>query len=88
MRFLEPELLVALVLVPAVAIAYVMQRRRRAAVVESAGALSRPVENGPGRRRHVPIIVQLVALTVLLTAFARPEAEIDLPRVELSLIHI
>ncbi len=82
MRFLQPELLVALVLVPVVAIAYVLHRRRRSTVIETAGALARPVDDGPGRRRHLPVILQLLALTVLLTGFARPEADIDLPRVE------
>ena len=82
MRFIQPELLVGLLAVPLVALGWAWLRRRGRSRTEAAGALARPEASGPGRRRLVPITLQLIALTLLLTAFARPEADIDLPRVE------
>ena len=35
-------------------------------------------------RRHIPIALFLIGLTILLVALARPQAVIDLPRIRAS----
>ena len=82
MRFLQPELLLGLIAVPIVALAWLWLRHRGRSGLAAAGALAQSDSARPGGRRLVPIVLQLLALTLLLTAFARPQADIDLPRVE------
>ena len=83
MSFRWPELLWAVLLVPLVLLVWMRGERRRTA---RAGAFGNPallpnmVTARPGWRRVVPVILYLLAATVLLLALARPEATAQVPR--------
>ncbi len=82
MKFLWPEALVLLLLVPLVAVLYVwlLARRKRVAVRYANLPLIREaMGRGPGWRRHVPPLLFLLALTCMLLAVARPTAVVTLP---------
>jgi Ca-activated chloride channel family protein len=66
----------------------VFDRRRRTQAARFATPALYPnvVARGPGRLRHVPVVVLLVALTVLLTGFARPHATISVKREEATVL--
>ena len=76
MSFGSPWLLLFLLLVPVAVGGYLWLEQRR---VARASAWSRPallpnmVGNGPGRRRHIPLALFLLGLTLLLVGFARPQ---------------
>jgi Ca-activated chloride channel family protein len=81
-KFLWPEFLALLALVPLLAGLYVwlLRRRKRLAVRYANLALVREaLGRGPGWRRHVPPVLFLLALTALLLAVARPTAVVTLP---------
>jgi Ca-activated chloride channel homolog len=87
--FDRPLYLVVLLAVPVVAAAYVLwdQRRKTHAARFATPALyPNVVARSPGRLRHVPVIVLLLALTVLLTGFARPRATISVKREEATIL--
>jgi len=79
MSFGEPLFLVALLAVPLAGVAYVRHERMRRA---AAAAFVMPALQAsvaprtPGWRRHVPLAVYAVALTVLILALARPQATV------------
>jgi Ca-activated chloride channel family protein len=83
MSFRWPELLWAVLLVPLVLLAWMRGERRRA---QRAGVFGNPallpnvVTSRPGWRRAVPVVLYLLAATVLLLALARPEATAQVPR--------
>jgi Ca-activated chloride channel homolog len=83
MSFRWPELLWAVLLVPAVLLVWLRGERRRA---QRAGVFGNPallpnvVTARPGWRRVVPVVLYLLAATVLLLALARPEATAQVPR--------
>ena len=82
MKFLWPEFLALLALVPLLAGLYVwlLRRRKRLAVRYANLSLVREaLGRGPGWRRHVPPALFLLGLTSLLLAVARPTAVITLP---------
>jgi Ca-activated chloride channel homolog len=82
MSFGSPLYLLALLVVPAVIALYVMHYRRRSRVAArfaSPPLLPNVVDREPGRRRHVPPAILLVALTALLVGLARPKAELSVP---------
>jgi Ca-activated chloride channel homolog len=71
-----------LVGVAALAVGYVLlQRRRRtyAARFTSSELLDSVLPRRPGWRRHLPAVVFLVALSTLVTGFARPTREVAVP---------
>lgn len=79
MTFLAPQALLLLLLVPLFAAGYLwMQRRRRRYALRYASvALVRDaVGKGPGKRRHVPPALFLLALAALGLAVARPQATV------------
>jgi Ca-activated chloride channel family protein len=81
-KFLWPEALVLLLLVPLVAVLYVwlLARRKRVAVRYANLPLVREaMGRGPGWRRHAPPVLFLLALTCMLLAVARPTAVVTLP---------
>jgi Ca-activated chloride channel family protein len=81
-KFLWPEALALLLLVPLIVAAYyvLLARRKRVAVRYANLPLVREaMGRGPGWRRHVPPLLFLVALTMLLLAVARPTAVVTLP---------
>jgi Ca-activated chloride channel homolog len=79
MSFGSPLLLICLLAVPLAVAAYVFFDRRRR---EQAGRWGTPelmpnmIEKGPGRRRHIPLVLFLLGLTFLLVGFARPQAKV------------
>lgn len=82
MRFLWPDCLWLLLLLPLAVAAYVwLQRRRKRAALRYASLAFVRDAMTPGRslRRHVPPLLFLVALALLLVAIARPAAIVTLP---------
>ena len=83
MNFAHPAWLAAGVLVAALAVGYVVaQRRTRRHTLRFANfeLLDRVAPNRPGRLRHLPTAVILVALVLLTVAMAGPTAEARTPR--------
>ena len=82
MKFLWPEFLALLLLVPVLAGLYVwlLRRRKRLAVrYANLSLVKEALGRGPGWRRHVPPALFLLALTALFLAVSRPTAVITLP---------
>ncbi len=82
MQFFWPTALLSLVLVPALVLLYVwVQRRRRKYALRyaSLSLVREAVGKGPGRRRHVPPLLLLMAVALMLVAVARPYAVIATP---------
>ena len=82
MKFLWPEFLALLVLVPLLAGLYVwlLRRRKRLAVrYANLSLVKEALGRGAGWRRHVPPVLFLLALTSLMVAVARPTAVVTLP---------
>jgi len=89
MSFLWPNLLWSLLLIPLLAVLYaVIQGKRRvnAARYASLRLVSSAMRKSPGLRQHLPYLFFLLALAILLTALARPQAVLRLPRVESTII--
>jgi len=89
MRFLWPDMLWLLVLVPALVAGYlfVLARRKRQALRYSSLVLIRQAL-GPGQRwrRHVPPALFLAAVAAAMVAAARPSAVVTLPSQYMTLI--
>ncbi|HMA32155.1 MAG TPA: VWA domain-containing protein [Casimicrobiaceae bacterium] len=82
MRFLWPDLLWLLLLVPLLVGAYLwlLRRKKKTALRYANLALVREaMTSGGGVRRHLPPLLFLIALTLLLIAIARPAAVVTLP---------
>ena len=82
MTFLWPQLLWLLLTVPVlVAVYLLMLRRKKKSVVRyaSLAMVKDAMGVGAGFRRHVPPLLFLAALTVMITAIARPAAVVTLP---------
>ena len=78
-------MLVLLVFVPITVLIYLRLQRRRQALGTSFGGMwsaGPETKRHPRFRRHLPPALFLASLAVLLVALARPQAEINLPRVE------
>jgi Ca-activated chloride channel homolog len=81
--FLEPVRLWLLLAVVALLAAYVVLQRRRpryAVRFSELELLASLVPRSAACRRHVPAGLLLLSLTALVTAFARPEADVRVPR--------
>ena len=75
-RFASPEWLLALLLVPALAAGIWFSARRRKALLAQFGEsdlVSRLTDSVSGRARRVKALLQVVALTLLVLAMARPQ---------------
>jgi len=82
MKFLHPQILWLLVLVPALVAAYVLLLRRRkkhAVRYASVGIVKEAIGPGQRFRRHIPPLLFLVAEAALIVACAAPTAIITLP---------
>lgn len=91
MTFLWPSLLGLLVLSPVLVLAYVaLQRRWRQRALkwgfEAAPSAGAPLPPAGGGRRHIPAMLFLLGVTVLLFSLARPQAVVNLPRYEGTVI--
>jgi hypothetical protein len=81
--FLSPGRLWLLLLVAALAVAYVVQQRRKPAYAlrfSELDLLASVLPRSAAWKRHVPAVLVLLALTALTTAFARPTGEVEVPR--------
>lgn len=90
MSFEWPLALLALLVVPLAAVAYVLLERRRrrhdAAVFSSPALFPNVVARSPGRLRHLPVAILLLAVAVLVTGFARPHATRSVTQNEATVI--
>ena len=89
MSFLEPVRLWLLLGVLALLAAYVVLQRRRptyAVRFTELDLLASLVPRSASWRRHVPAALLLLSLTALVTAFARPEAQVEVPRERATVI--
>lgn len=83
MTWLSPERLWLLAAVAALAVAYVLLQRRRsryAVRFTNLKLLDRVAPARPQWRRHVPAGLFLAMLALLVVGFARPQAEVRVPR--------
>jgi Ca-activated chloride channel family protein len=82
MKFLWPEALWLLAVLPLLAAAYVwlLRRKRKSAVrYANLGMIKEAMGAGSRLRRHVPPALMLLALAALFLAMARPTATVTLP---------
>jgi Ca-activated chloride channel family protein len=89
MSFATPTALAALVLVPALLLAYMIVQRRRvkyALRFTNLPLLTNVVDRAPRWRRHVPPLLVLTALTALIVGLARPQIAVAVPREEGTVI--
>jgi Ca-activated chloride channel homolog len=89
MTFEWPLALLGLLLLPLVLVAYLALQRRRSRYAlrfTNLDLLANVVERTPSWRRHVPPALFLVALALLLTGVARPQATIKVPREEAGVV--
>jgi Ca-activated chloride channel family protein len=89
MSFIWPVLLVSLVLVPLAAALYALlqwRRRRRVARYGSFLQGQSPTGRKLGWRRHLPPTLFLAGLTILAVGLARPQAVVNVPRIEGTVI--
>jgi len=81
--FDAPARLLLLLLVVGFAVAYLLLQRRRScyeARFSEVDLLASVLPRRPGWRRHLPAAVLLLALVAMTTAFARPRADVKVPR--------
>jgi Ca-activated chloride channel homolog len=89
MSFASPFVLWGLLLIPVGLLAYWLVQRRRikyAARFTNLDLLANVVDASPGRRRHVPAVLALAALTALIVAMARPQAVVAVPRDDATVV--
>ncbi len=89
MEFIWPSLLFLLLLIPLLAGLYSWMDRRRRQNTDPYGSLGfgqATDRADPGRRRHIPLALFLVGLSILIVALARPQAVVSLPRQEGTVI--
>lgn len=91
MSFAAPILLLLLLVVPAAVAVYVLsesRRRARASDWASPTLVPNLVARSPGARRHIPVALALVGVTLLLVGFARPKASLSEKRHEATVVFV
>ena len=89
MSFEWPTALLALAAVPLLVFGYLLldgSRRRQAARFSRPELLPNVIDRAPGRLRHVPVAVLLVAVVALIVGVARPHATLSVPREEATVM--
>lgn len=89
MTFTWPLALLALLIVPVLAAAYVWSERRRTAAQAGFGnpsLLPNLVDRAPGKLRALPIVLLLLALAAMIVGVARPHATVSVPREEATIV--
>jgi Ca-activated chloride channel homolog len=89
MSFDWPIALVALVLVPALLVAYIVRERRRtafAAGFANPSLLPNVVDRKPGLWRHVPLVLLMLGFTAIVLGVARPHATVSVKREEATVV--
>jgi Ca-activated chloride channel homolog len=87
--FQTPLALVGLLIVPLLVALYIWRDRGRRAFSARFGnpdLMPNVVDRAPGRRRHVPIVVLLVALAAMIVGVARPHATLNVKREEATVV--
>jgi len=87
--FASPGFLLALLLLPAAAAAYVAHECRRRTTAEAFASprmLASVAPTRPGWRRHASMLLYGVALAVLAVALARPQATVAVPEERASVV--
>jgi Ca-activated chloride channel family protein len=85
MSFIWPTLLLMLLLVPVLVLLYLQiqgRRRKLAALYGTLGLVHDARGSGLGLRRHIPALIFLAGITILLFSLARPQATVNVPRIE------
>ncbi len=89
MTFEWPLALLGLAALPLLVALYVVlegRRRRFAARFSNPALLPNVVDRAPGRRRHLPLAVLLVALALMIVGVARPHATVSVAREDATVI--
>jgi Ca-activated chloride channel family protein len=89
LSFSSPYWLLALLLLPLLVGAYIWrerQRQRSAAAWASPALVPNLVDRAPGRRRHIPAVLLLVALAAMIVGVARPHATVTVRREEATVL--
>jgi Ca-activated chloride channel homolog len=89
MSFATPFILWGLLLIPLGLLAYWLVQRRRikyAARFTNLDLLVNVVDATPGRRRHLPALLGLMALAALIVAMARPQKVVAVPREDATVV--
>lgn len=89
MSFEWPVLLWGLLLVPLLLVFYVIVQRHRmryAVRFTNLNLLANLVPRFPGWKRHLPPALFLLALSALILGFARPQATVEVPREEATVV--
>lgn len=89
MSFSSPAYLLALLLLPLLVGAYVWrerQRQRSAAAWANPALVPNLIDRAPGRRRHIPVALLLLALGVMIVGVARPHATVNVQREEATVL--
>jgi Ca-activated chloride channel family protein len=87
--FSSPSYLLALLLLPLLIAAYVWrerQRQRSAAAWANPALVPNLIDRAPGRRRHIPVALLLLALGVMIVGVARPHATVNVQREEATVL--
>jgi Ca-activated chloride channel family protein len=87
--FQWPLVLVALAIVPLLALGHALRERRRTAYAAKLGnpaLLPNLVDRSPGWRRHLPLAVLLLGLAALIVGLARPHASVTVHQQEATVI--
>ena len=86
MSFVWSSMLGLLLLVPLLVLFYVLLQRQRRDVVEKSGFGLVQTTRTTDARRHYPMLIFLLGLTILLFSLARPQATVSLPKYEGTVI--
>jgi Ca-activated chloride channel family protein len=89
LSFEAPYSLLWLIAIPVVLALYVLRERRREGFATRWGApalLPNLVDRAPGRLRHLPVALLLVALAALILGVARPHANVSVEREEATVL--
>lgn len=89
MSFTWPLALVGLVILPILVALIVWLDRRRTASQDRFGnpdLLPNVIDRAPGRLRYLPLVLLLLALTVMIVGVARPNATVSVKREEATVI--
>ena len=89
MSFYSPLWLLALLVLPLLVGAYIWrerQRERSAAEWATPALIPNLVDARPGKRRHLPVVLLLVALAAMIVGVARPHATVTVRRQEATVV--
>jgi Ca-activated chloride channel family protein len=87
--FTWPLVLLALALIPLIAVLYALsevRRRRSQAEFGNPDLLPNLIDRSPGKLRYLPLVVLLLGLATMIVGVARPHATISVPREEATVV--